>query len=205
MPLVPPAEQEPLPYAGPAHIFGASSDQMLSWVSHLATEMQLRPAPEVESGDGLLAAALLDALVALTDPASTRRGRRGLSRTCVSGIGWMVDGRALRVETFASTRGRAFDQVLRSCCAFLRLHLGTMREVIFQSSSECPQDRVQPLADHLRRDLGTGEWEASGVATLSLVLLSISTSNDLIALSDEQVIEAIINGCIDSAYGEGPR
>ncbi len=205
MPLAPSSEQEPLPYAGPAHIFGASSDQMLSWVSHLVTEMQLHEADEKEAGDDLLSAALLDALVALTDPASSRRGRRGLSRTCVSGIGWMVDGRALRVETFARARGRAFDQVLRSCCAFLRLHLGTMREIIFQSSSDCPQDRVDPLAEHLRRDLGFGEWEASGVATLSLVLLAISTSNDLIALSDEQVIEAIINGCLDNAFGESAR
>jgi len=173
---------------------------MLSWVSHLANEMHLRAPPSPGDQDRLLAAALLDALVSLSDPASVKRGRRGLSRTCVSGIGWIVDGAALRVGTFASTRGSAFDQVLRSCCSFLRLHLGTMREVIFQSNSECPQDRVQPLAEHLIAELDLGVWEGHGVATLSLVLLAISTSNDLIALSDEQVIEAIVNGSLDTPF-----
>lgn len=183
------------PAESPAHIFGSPSDEMLSWVAHLTTEAHHGVGHLLGRRDRLLASALLDALVALMDHFTPARGSGALARTCISGIAWIVDGRALQIETFAARRGNVFDHVLRSGCCFLRTHLGTIRDVVFGTLDDPPQTRVRLLAERFQDDAGVSPWEAHGVATLSLVLIAVATANDLVALSDEQVIEAIVDRC----------
>lgn len=179
----------------PSHIFGSPSDEMLSWVAHLATEAHCDVNQFQLGQDRLLASALLDALVGLMDYFTPDRASPALARTCVSGIAWIVDGRALQQETFEAKRGRSFEPVLRAGCRFLGSHLDDIREVVFQGESASHQERVDRLASHFSELPGLDSWGARGIATLTLVLLANATGNNLIGVSDTQIIEAIIDRC----------
>ncbi|MAE95899.1 MAG: hypothetical protein CL910_14675 [Deltaproteobacteria bacterium] len=184
---------------GETDIFGSPPDEMLSWVAHLATEAHHDVATLAPGRDRLLADALLDALKNLMDHFTPGRSSNTVVRACVSGIAWIVDGRALQVETFASLRGGAFDHVLRSCCCFLRSHLAEIRGVVFSVHAESPQGRAERLAELFRKEFELPDWEAHGIATLTLVLLSSVTDNALVGMDDDEVIENIVTRCLQDA------
>lgn len=179
----------------PSHIFGSPSDEMLSWVAHLATEAHCDVDQFQLGQDRLLASALLDALVGLMDYFTPDRVSPALARTCISGIAWIVDGQTLQQETFHAKRGRAFEPVLRAGCRFLRAHLDDIREEIFHAESASHQDRVQRLATRFGELPELDSWGARGIATLTLVLLANATGNTLIGFSDSQIMEAIVDRC----------